>query len=637
MQGDFSRLTFDPRRHYRSVRMQQGRVQLDADWNEQIDILNYIFETQLKDMLGSSGASQLTAGFKIVIENNDDMTQHLSALDAQASRKQREPEGGSQALPEFSISAGRYYVDGVLCENEQDVPFSEQPYYPQARITSTLKDRCLVYLDVWQRHITAFEDASLREIALGGIDTTTRVQTIWQVKLLPITHEHSHEILVRGGHVTYEEIVDLPEWNGLVHRHEKKGKLAARHISNSTMLDNQLYRVEIHRVHDGKATFKWSRENASIVFDIEHILSYEKIEPDTAQCTLIVSDLGRDLTQLQKGDWVEFVNDETVLRGYTLPLYQVSNAPDATRREVTLVGQHAQILERLAQQDQGKAATLLIRRWDHSRANAPENGTRSVEENIWLDLEHGIQVCFSGSSSYNVGDYWLLPARTLLNDVEWPCDVNGPLAQRARGIQHHYCPLALLHLRKQGWTVAKDLRRIFAPLPVLTERTTHMKRPEEVKAEIIEEVQVVERNVLYEECTSREKLGSGDLVSLIPGTNLQVTRANRENAKLIFGVVSGATEADGEQRYRVTVYGRARCKVVGAVEAGDLLTVAEKDGCATKTGSVREFFHAGSLVGKALHAYSPETSADADDILPNPATEDDEAVPGMIDIMVTLQ
>ena len=35
MPGDYSRNTFDPRRHYSGVLMQQGRVQLDADWNEQ--------------------------------------------------------------------------------------------------------------------------------------------------------------------------------------------------------------------------------------------------------------------------------------------------------------------------------------------------------------------------------------------------------------------------------------------------------------------------------------------------------------------------------------------------------------------------------------------------------------------------
>ena len=38
MKGDFTRLTFQPEKHYSSVRLQQGRVQLDADWNEQADI-----------------------------------------------------------------------------------------------------------------------------------------------------------------------------------------------------------------------------------------------------------------------------------------------------------------------------------------------------------------------------------------------------------------------------------------------------------------------------------------------------------------------------------------------------------------------------------------------------------------------
>ena len=35
MKGDISRETFDVAKHYSGVRMQQGRVQTDADWNEQ--------------------------------------------------------------------------------------------------------------------------------------------------------------------------------------------------------------------------------------------------------------------------------------------------------------------------------------------------------------------------------------------------------------------------------------------------------------------------------------------------------------------------------------------------------------------------------------------------------------------------
>jgi hypothetical protein len=38
MKGDFTRFTFDPKKHYSSVRMQQGRIELDSDWNEQAEI-----------------------------------------------------------------------------------------------------------------------------------------------------------------------------------------------------------------------------------------------------------------------------------------------------------------------------------------------------------------------------------------------------------------------------------------------------------------------------------------------------------------------------------------------------------------------------------------------------------------------
>ena len=38
MKSDISRQTFDHKKHYSQVIMQQGRVQLDSDWNEQQDI-----------------------------------------------------------------------------------------------------------------------------------------------------------------------------------------------------------------------------------------------------------------------------------------------------------------------------------------------------------------------------------------------------------------------------------------------------------------------------------------------------------------------------------------------------------------------------------------------------------------------
>ena len=55
MKGDFTRNTFDPLKHFTRVLMQQGRVQLDADWNEQAAILLHCLQTLAADLIGPHG------------------------------------------------------------------------------------------------------------------------------------------------------------------------------------------------------------------------------------------------------------------------------------------------------------------------------------------------------------------------------------------------------------------------------------------------------------------------------------------------------------------------------------------------------------------------------------------------------
>ncbi len=44
MKGDITRLTHKPEKHYTSVLKQQGRVDLDDDWNEEASIQEYLNE-----------------------------------------------------------------------------------------------------------------------------------------------------------------------------------------------------------------------------------------------------------------------------------------------------------------------------------------------------------------------------------------------------------------------------------------------------------------------------------------------------------------------------------------------------------------------------------------------------------------
>ena len=50
--GDFSRDSYDRSKRFSRVLMQQGRVQLDADWNEQNDILLHYLRSLTVDLIG---------------------------------------------------------------------------------------------------------------------------------------------------------------------------------------------------------------------------------------------------------------------------------------------------------------------------------------------------------------------------------------------------------------------------------------------------------------------------------------------------------------------------------------------------------------------------------------------------------
>src|SRR5205823_11695699 len=98
MQADISRPFRHPRKHYRRVLMQQGRVQLDADWNEQVDILLHYLQTLAADLTGPHGVPMRANG------------QPGSGFDVEEEEDLRR---------DFLILPGHYYVDGILCENDE--------------------------------------------------------------------------------------------------------------------------------------------------------------------------------------------------------------------------------------------------------------------------------------------------------------------------------------------------------------------------------------------------------------------------------------------------------------------------------------------------------------------------------------
>ena|ERR1019366_3319221 len=109
MKGDFSRDTFNATKHFSRLMMQQGRVQLDADWNEQASIAAHYLRSLAADLIGPHGGPG--DGFKI----------------------SRIPAAAEQPLEDLSIAAGRYYVSGLLCEHvaEAGEPGAAATYWTQ--------------------------------------------------------------------------------------------------------------------------------------------------------------------------------------------------------------------------------------------------------------------------------------------------------------------------------------------------------------------------------------------------------------------------------------------------------------------------------------------------------------------------
>lgn len=149
MGGDYTRDGFDPRHDFSAVRMQQGRVQLDSDWNEQAAILDRRLRAGSLDAIGPAAvAADTPDAFRIRFRNGA-----------------------------LSIGVGRFYVDGLLAENHGDfsdparngfdhtlgeevgvgpTAYTAQPYLAQAD-TDPLPNTgnaAIAYLDVWQREIT---------------------------------------------------------------------------------------------------------------------------------------------------------------------------------------------------------------------------------------------------------------------------------------------------------------------------------------------------------------------------------------------------------------------------------------------------------------------------------------------------
>jgi hypothetical protein len=411
MAPDISRSTFDRNKRYTSVRSQQGRVAIDADWNEQVDIARYRVGTETLDVVGANGAPKDDAGFNITISGNVPV-----------------------------ISAGRMYVGGVLCENDADgLHLDAQPDFPGFALP-TVAGRYFAYLDTCERTITSLQDPGILEPALGGPDTCTRTRTAWQVNLLNVGAAGS-TIGCNDDVTAWDQLV-APSTATLAAQAEPAAASSSPCViaptAGYTSLENHLYRVEVHDA--SVPSFVWSRENGSVV---TRWLSADNN-------TLTVEGLGPDQALgFSNGDLIELTDDTHVLNG-TPGILATINSTTATT--ITVTSPSAAI------NFANFPRNPMVRRWDSSAAQPVTAGS-------WVGIENGVQIQFgSPLGTFLNGDHWLIPARTGLG-VLWPTDAsNNPVFAIASGNEHNYCRLAILDFDGTNWKLVADCQPSFPTL-----------------------------------------------------------------------------------------------------------------------------------------------------------------------------
>jgi hypothetical protein len=443
MSGDYSRQTFDPRQDVAGVFMQQGRVQVDAVWNELVDVIARRLQAGSLDTFGGAVVPSVTPeGFEIT------------------------PSAGA-----LKIGRGRIYVDGLLAENHGSgsdrwderlaesfgsgaVTYAQQPYLPNAPNLPAGTATHLVYLDVWQRELTSVERPGFIDKAIR-VDTNTKTQTVWQVKVLPDV----------GAVTKTTPLQNIPKWVEATRRSDGRLTTLEVPVANDPNpcspraqggyrgLENQLYRVEIHEGGaPGTATFKWSRDNATVATRVTAI-------PDTSH--LVVESLGKDdVLGFAEGDWIEILDDGIELRNELGDVRQISpvNGIDKASRTITLTAALASFTANPNGVDQ--ARNIRIRKWDSDGAITVPAGATTVT------LENGIAVEFSVAAAggkFRRGDHWTFAARTADASIEILS------AAPPRGTHHHYAALAAVTFPNGVVDLRTFWPPAFAPAPAASD------------------------------------------------------------------------------------------------------------------------------------------------------------------------
>jgi len=427
MGSDIARKSFDPTRHYHSVVMQQGRVTLEADWNEAEAIFGEEVRQETLDIVGPAGSPD--NGYQI----------------------QPPPASSPPPAPfDFAVSNGTAYVGGLrlsLDALEQPVLYSTQSDWldhsgdPDWNTPEKNPGQELVYLLVREHEVSAVEDQALREVALGGPDTAQRTRMIQ--RFLRVAGDGTCAGGLKALEAQWSErgLIFDPKTMRLKPNPKATlkvdfgpvpmtGPCDPAAVGGYLGADNQLIRVQI----TGANSLVWGYDDASFLYRVTVIgdktlqLQSQPVDafhqPRAKQAVEVL----RSAALLSPPDPAFHLPGNYVASG-TGDVQTLAQAYDQDKMQITLpnalVGAYL---------DSNQTPQVFLRVWEQQMTFLPGVQVELGMTGLFVTL---------GDGPFHVGEYWLIAVRPSTPNLVYPQRfLDGP--QRPDGPRMWACPLAAI-------------------------------------------------------------------------------------------------------------------------------------------------------------------------------------------------
>lgn len=398
MTSDRARISYDPSRRYHGVIAQQGRVSLEADWNEAQAIAGAELQARTLDFVGRAGSPD--RGYQVTPVTDD-----------------------GEATGDLLVSAGTLYVGGQRISNPRDLRYADQPDWADRETDPLWRAPAvpghpheLVYLLAREQEVSAAEDPVLRDVALGGPDTAQRLRVLQHVVRVPTTAQTwenawgqliSEEWRPRGFLVDEASRSLKPAARLQVTAHLADGGEYPADHGGYLGPDNQLIRVQIARVDDGTPVLVWGYDNASFLYRLSSsVVSASRTILRLASSPVDAYHQPREHQAVEVLRGAAFLDGDACVAAAAGQVTSVAVAYDPDSREIAVDAE----LPPEYRKKPGEDVPLFLRVWEGEIRCAPgeehELGATGIRVRLTEpDDDHDC------TGHYPVGAYWMIAVR----------------------------------------------------------------------------------------------------------------------------------------------------------------------------------------------------------------------------------